>query len=326
MQSIKEDITKQSYQGVYLLYGDEAYLRKQYRDKLRDALVSKDDTMNYHYFEGKQVSFPQIIDLAETMPFLNEYKVIVIENSGACKQSSDQIAAYLSSIPETTILIFVEEEVNRGTKLFKAIGKYGRCIEFQRQTEATLQKWIVQLAKTEGKRIHQEALMILLERTGGEMELVAKELEKLFGYTYGKSEILASDVEAVVSVRVQNRIFDMIHEMAVHNQQGALNLYYDLLELKEAPLKILSLITRQFNLLYQMKVLKEKRHEDRVIAQKIGVSPYFIGKYAKEANQFTLLRLRNALEDCVEMEEKIKSGLTNEKIGVEVLIIQYSTK
>ena len=90
MQSINEDIKQKRYSKVYLLYGTETYLRKQYRDRLKSALIEPEDSMNYHYFEGKDISFPQVIDLAQTLPFFSERRVIIIENSSAFKGRSEE--------------------------------------------------------------------------------------------------------------------------------------------------------------------------------------------------------------------------------------------
>ena len=80
MQQLLEDIKGGSFRQAYLLYEEEAYLRLQYRNKLKDALAGG-DTMNYHCFEGKGTEIPKLIDLAETMPFFSERRVIVVENS-----------------------------------------------------------------------------------------------------------------------------------------------------------------------------------------------------------------------------------------------------
>ena len=39
MKTIDEDIKSGQFKKIYLLYGDEAYLKKQYKDKLKKALV-----------------------------------------------------------------------------------------------------------------------------------------------------------------------------------------------------------------------------------------------------------------------------------------------
>ena len=72
MKSLNEDLKSGQLNNVYLLYGEEAYLKKQYRDKLRNAMISPDDNMNYAYYEGKGINVKEVIDLAETLPFFAE--------------------------------------------------------------------------------------------------------------------------------------------------------------------------------------------------------------------------------------------------------------
>ena len=120
MQRINEDIKTGQLKQVYLLYGEEAYLRKQYKDRLKNALCADGDTMNFHYCEGKDVNVPQIIDLAETLPFLAERRVLLIENSGLFKRGGETLADYLKAPCDTAFFIFAETEVDKRSKLYKA--------------------------------------------------------------------------------------------------------------------------------------------------------------------------------------------------------------
>ena len=76
MKSLNEDLKSGQFNNVYLLYGEEAYLKKQYKDKLRNAMLSPDDTMNYAYYEGKGTNVKEVIDLAETLPFFAERRLL----------------------------------------------------------------------------------------------------------------------------------------------------------------------------------------------------------------------------------------------------------
>ena len=105
MQRLNEDIKSGQLKKVYLLYGEEAYLRKQYKDRLKAAIVG-DDTMNYHYFEGKNIAVGEVIDLAETLPFFAEKRLIVIENSGLFKSGGEQLSEYLAGITEFIFSVY----------------------------------------------------------------------------------------------------------------------------------------------------------------------------------------------------------------------------
>lgn len=326
MQKILQDIKNQEFNQIYLLYGEEDYLRKQYRDKMKEALVDDGDTMNHHYYEGKDIKAEEIIDLAETLPFFASRRVIIIENSGWFQKGGDKMAEYLVGISETAYFVFVETQIDKRSKLYKTVNKQGRIAEFARQDEQTLKRWILGMLKKEGKNITAADLQFLLERTGTEMENIKTEMEKLLCYTLNKSEVTREDIEEICTKRVQNQIFEMINAIADRNQKRALNLYYDLLTLKEPPMRILALIGRQFNLLLQVKELRKKGYSPQVISEKTGLHGFVAGKYAKQAEQFRTKELREALEACVEADENVKTGKMNDVMSVEILICKYSSK
>lgn len=324
MQRINEDIKGGKFRQMYLLYGEEAYLRKQYRDRLKQAMTADGDTMNYSYLEGKDISVGAVIDLAETLPFFADRRVIVIENSGLFKHGGEQLAQYLVSPAETAYFIFAETEIDKRSKLFKTVSSQGTAVEFPVQSEATLKKWILGIIKREGKQITEPALNYFLEKTGTDMENIRKELEKLMCYCMEKEAVREEDIGEICTKRISSHIFDMINAIADKKQKKALDLYYDLLALKEPPMRILFLITRQFNLLLQVRELKAKGLDNKSIGAKISLPPFIAGKYAAQAAKFKTSDLRNALEACVEAEESVKTGKINDIMSVELLIIRYS--
>ncbi|MGN1158819.1 MAG: DNA polymerase III subunit delta [Lachnospiraceae bacterium] len=326
MRTILEDIKNNQYKNVYLLYGEEAYLKNQYRQKLLSALVPEGDTMNLHVYEDADVSVKEIIDLAETMPFFATYRIIAVKDSGLFKKGGEELAEYLAGMPESTILIFTEQEVDKRSKLFKAVKEKGRAVEFSVQDENTLQKWILGILKKEDKKITQQTLLLLLEKTGTDMANISSELEKLVCYTMGRDVITSEDVEAVCTTRVTSRIFEMVGAVAEKNQKKALELYYDLLTLKEPPMRILFLIARQFNILLQVKELRRKGADNRQIGEKVGLPPFIAGKYVTQAAGFQQEELRRAIEECVSAEEAVKTGQMNDVMSVEILIVKYSRR
>lgn len=166
MKSIDEDIKSGSFQSVYLLYGEESYLKRQYGQKLRQALAKTDDTMNASYYEGKNIKPGEMIDLAETLPFFAERRLIFVENSGVFKTSCEELADYMKHITETTCFVFVEDEVDKRSKMYKAVRNAGRVVEFPRQGSEILTRWILSRLKRENKKITQPVLQLFLEKTG----------------------------------------------------------------------------------------------------------------------------------------------------------------
>ncbi|MDD6492430.1 MAG: DNA polymerase III subunit delta [Firmicutes bacterium] len=324
MQRLIEDIKTQQFNHIYLLFGEEAYLRKQYRDKLKEAIIG-DDTMNYHYYEGKDISVGEVIDQAETLPFFAERRLIILENSGLFKSGGEQLAEYLSAQAQSTYFVFVEAEIDKRSKLYKTVLSKGCAIEFAMQDEATLKRWILGMVKKENKKISENTLTLFLEKTGTDMENIRKEAEKLFCYCMEKEMITQQDVEAICTRQIGNHIFDMVGAIADKKQKKALELYYELLAQKEPPMRILFLIARQFNLLLQVKELREKGYQNKTIGEKVGLPGFIAGKYVAQAARFKSAELRDAVEACVDAEEAIKTGRMNDNMSVEMLIIRYSS-
>lgn len=324
MQRINEDIKNNSFRQMYLLYGEEAYLRKQYKDKLKAALGTDGDTMNCHYYEGKGIAVGEIIDLAETMPFLAERRVIILENTELFKHGGEALAEYLAAPAATAFFVFVETQIDKRSKLYKTVQSNGVVAEFSEQDENTLKKWILGMIKRENKNISGNALNAFLEKTGTDMENIYKELEKLFCYCLDKEAITEEDIEEICTRRVSNQIFDMVNAIADKKQSLALSLYYDLLALREAPMRILFLIGRQFNILLMVKDMKKRGYDNKTIASKAGIPPFAVGKYAAQASKFKTEDLRGAVAACVEADEAVKTGRMNDRMSVEILIVRYS--
>ncbi len=128
MKMLQEDIQNGSFKKVYLLFGEEAYLRTQYKQKLRSVLTDPADTMNQAFFEGKNCNPREIIDLAETLPFFADRRYIGVDNSGFFKNKCDDLADYLPQMPQSTCLVFTETEVDKRSRMFKAVKNLGRAV------------------------------------------------------------------------------------------------------------------------------------------------------------------------------------------------------
>ena len=158
------------------------------------------------------------------------------------------------------------------------------------------------------------------------MENIEKELEKLICYCLDKEVIGPEDVEAITTEQIQNKIFDMVDAIASHKQKLAMDLYYDLLALKEAPMRILFLVARQFQILLTVKVMSNQGFGNKDIAAKAGCPEWAVRKYQAQAKSFSLEQLKQALEDGVSYEEAVKTGYMNDRMAVELFIVTYSKK
>ena len=273
MKNIQADIKSGNFKQVYLLYGEEAYLKQQYKQNLVKALNPDGDTMNFNHYEGKGIDVKQLIDLCETMPFFAERRVVLLEDTGFFKN-----------------------------------------------------KWAAGILGKAGKKITQRDMELLLTKTGTDMGNLRMEMEKLISYTEGRDVVTAEDIEEICTTQTTNRIFDMVRAVTEKNQKRALELYYDLLTLKEPPMRILFLLAKQYRQLLLAKQFAAAGLAQTEIASKLGVPGFVVRNITTCARAYTISELEQAVKDFVDAEESVKTGRLEDKLSVELLIIKYSSK
>ena len=324
MKNINEHIKQNKFSRVYLIYGTESYLKRFYKNRLKAATLGDGDQMNFSYYQGKGIEEKEVIGMADTLPFFAEYRVIIVEDSGWFKSSSD-LADYIPEIPESTVLIFVESEVDKRNKLYKAVAKYGTVSEMNTPEEKELKIWVATRFKRSEKKITEHTIELLLERVGTDMENLENEIEKLVCYALEREVITDEDVRTICAEQITGKIFQMMEAIGMKRQEQALQYYYDLLALREAPLSILYLTVRQFNLLLQAKDLARLHTDSKTIASRLSIPPFAVNRYLAQAKNFPASILHEAVEYGTQLEEEIKTGRIQDRIAVELLIVKYSS-
>ncbi len=325
MLRIDDELKRNDLSRFHLLFGEERYLVRYYKNLLIQKLSQPEDEMNCTFFQDKTVDPSHIAEAAQVMPFFAEHRLIVVEDSYFFKHDCDMLQ-YIETFPDTTYIIFVEREIDRRNRLYKWINKNGCITECVHQPEKMLKQWIAGYVKKADKTISVSAVEQLLERVGSDMELLSNELEKCIGYVGKKNKIDIEDVDAISSGVIVSKMFDMIDAVAMRERDKALHLYDDLLANRESPMSILYLFSRHINILLQMKECNDLGLPHKEIAKKCGIPPFTIGKYAKQSRLFKRYQLLEMLRDRLDYEEKFKSGKLSDQMAVEMFLIQALTK
>ena len=348
-RKLNEELGSGDYRRVYLISGEQAYLRLQNRDKLVRALMGDGDAMNLSRYSGAEVSARDIIEMAMTLPFFADRRVIVLENTGllnpksaskaskgtktsaALTAEAEKLAEFIPEIPESSALIFVEESADKRGRLYKAVDKCrkentGEILECTTPEEADLRAWAGGLFRKSGFSVSGRTLAVFLDCTGDDMLNIVQEAEKLCCYCLGKKEITEKDISEVCSSRIRDRIFEMIEAIAQRDRKKALAVYMELYALKTPPQIMITLMRRQFSQLLKIKEMSGKM-ADSEIAKQIGVPPYVVTrKYKPALRSYTADELMEALEECAAADQESKSGRIDAAMAVEMIIVRHSAR
>ena len=323
IRALNEVISTANFKNVHLLCGTEDYLRLQFKDKLVKAMGGEPGSMSFDKFVGKETVPEQIIDLAETMPFFTDHRVILLENTGWFKSGCEAMAKYIEDgVCDSTYMVFCEKEVDKKTKIYKTIASVGMVSSFDVQNESTLGAWLVSNSKKLGTPMSGAEAAYMVNMVGSDMVSLASELDKLSAYCLDRQRITRDDIDAVCHRKLEDKIFEMCDDIALRRSNRAFSLYYDLLGNKEEPIKILSLITRHYDMLMKIKDMELDRKPDSMIGPAVGKPDWSIKGYRAQTSHYTLDKLKELLKKCVTTDENIKTGRMTDKVAVEMLIVE----
>ena len=322
MKRIVADIKNQTFKNMYLIYGPERYLCRYYTNELAKALGDIKDEMNSSVFSGNKIDIPKIIDIAQTLPFFAPRRLIVIKDSGVFKSSNDMLAEYLKNPSEDTFFVFCEEEVDKRNKVYKTVLENGYVALMDKLSTDALEKWAAKYFADNGKKITGTNMRFFIESIGTDMDTIRNESDKIISYLGDREIIEREDIEEIVSVNITARIFDMTDCIAAGNVGGAMKVYADLIELKEAPESIMFSIIKMFKQLYEIKTFKGSAD----VAKTLGMNPYVVTKYTRVAKNFTKERLLEATNYGAQLVEDVRTGKMDKFMSVELFVIKYATR
>ena len=104
LATLNDNIKNRTFKRCYLLFGEEPFMIRHYKNALKNAVLGNGDKMNLSTFTGKVTDINSIIEIAETLPFFTDYRCILIENSGLFS-SANELSEYIDKIPESTVPI-----------------------------------------------------------------------------------------------------------------------------------------------------------------------------------------------------------------------------
>ncbi len=355
MKNITRDINTGEYKRVYLLYGEEEYLKKMYAKKLAAAVCDPEDTMNTTVFQGDSLDINELIGISSTMPFFADRRLVIVYGSGLFKgkgstakdkdeepedaestagsgSDKDKLTDFIKEIPDTTVLVFVEKkdrekdgrkitEVDKRSRLFKAVVANGYAAEINAPSENDLRNWIAQGLAKNGKRISAATADYLVKYAGQDMQNLKNEIDKLVLYAFDREVITNEDIDAVCVKALSARIFDMTDSMVTGRRREALSIYATLTAMREPVQMIFYMLLRHYDQLYVIKEMKETGAGRGEMASAISAQDFVVRKLLQQSERYTLSQIREMIEYGVGLECDWKSGKISPDNIVELFIM-----
>lgn len=321
--SIKKDIKTNEYTKIYLVFGEEEFLRDYYKNALIEKTVDKSlADFNFKKFTSQKPDNDEVESFFSSYPFMSEKKVLYIKNSGIFKKTSEDDKKFwqrmIDEIPDFGIIIFSEKEVDKRNALYKAVNAKFSCDEFPFQKTPELASWIVRYMAKYDKNISDADAEYMIECCSRSMYILKSEIEKLAFYKEGEKFITRQDIDRCVCKLPESRVFRMIDDILDGNIKDAGERLAELKLLKEEPIALNSAIFSKYSQLRREKMLS-KTLTPREIASKTGQRDYFVNMHLKQIKDIPIEKLDEIINACQSLDYRVKSGLADAWTELEVL-------
>ena len=331
LELFKKQLKTGDFSNVYLFYGEEAFLKEYYLNQLKHKLVEESFAdFNLNVFTGKHVDMQQIWDAVESLPVMAQYKMIVSKDSGLFKSPRAAEKEFweniLADIPPHACVVFYETEVDKRSKLYKLIKKNCLAVEFKYQKTIDLVNWVERVLTSYDKKMSKQDIYYLLEHCDTGMTNVKNEIDKLVSYCRERKYISREDIDKICTKSTESRVFHMIDALMENNTQRALESLNDMMILREPVVKILALMARHFSGVLKVKLMMDQGMSTGEITSHMGMAPFVVKKYMKQAGHFSARYLHDMLHECVKIDTAVKSGKVSEKVVLQTLVVQCGSR
>ncbi len=341
-KDIISDIKNRNLKNIYLFYGKEYYLienaKKEIKSTLNDGMVD----FNLDIIDGKETTLDQIISTIETLPFMDDKKVVILKDfellKGKKKNFTDDdenyFTEYIENMPETTILVLVVYgDVDKRKSLVKKISKNGVVFNCDKLSDMDLFKWVKKKFELNNVVIDNAQVMYFIEQEGyrdknSEKTLsdLENEINKISSFVGKENKVTNDIIDQLSQKKVENDIFKLIDYIGQKNSSDAMKILSDMIYEGESVFGIFSMIARQFKVIIQVRQLQLQGHSSKSIADRLKLHPFVVGKALKQTKNFSDEIIIDILNSILESDFKIKNGLVRDTLAIEILISKYCKK
>lgn len=308
----------------YVFQGQETFLIEEALERVKEALIRPEAAdFNLHKFSAKETSISQVVDLAQTLPFLSQSRLIILADIDELNADAQKrLLAYLTDPNPMTCLLMTAEKLDSRTKLAQHLKHQAAIVQFWKLFDRDIPKWIVSRAKQHGYLITPPTAAYLAELVGNDLRQLDNELKKIGAYAQHK-EITMETVQRVVGDIRERDIFELVDAVGAGKLADALRSLNQLLIEGEEPLKILAMLTRQFRLLWKMKaaLVENKSLSAKQMAGALGIPPRSAEQLQQQVQRFSQVQLKQGLKRLYDVDRALKSSTNAPKMLLEDVML-----
>jgi DNA polymerase-3 subunit delta len=330
---------------LHVLIGEDDYSIRQALGEIKRGIGDATALMtNTTVLDGRQVKMEQLHAACETVPFLAEKRLVIVEGllerfepAGKTDKKkslrlSDKpeeyqtLAEAIKKLPPFTELVLLGGGVKAGNPLLRELSAVTKVKSFPSLREPQLRQWVERRVTGAGGSISPQAVAWLVRLVGNDLWTMAGEVDKLLQFASGR-RIEEADVKAVVSYAQEANVFAMVDAILEFRAGVAQELLQQLFRQGAAPAQLLTMLARQVRIIFQVKEMRDRGKARGEIQSRLGLtSDFLLRKAWEQADKYSLARLREVFHKLLEADLSIKTGKLDGEIALDILVAELGQR
>jgi DNA polymerase-3 subunit delta len=327
-------IQKGAFAPVYVCYGTESFLIREFIQKLTERLINPEDAaFAVSKYDLAETSLDTIIEEAEELPFIGPRKLIIASNAlflTGAKESTkvehkpERLLEYVKAPADFSVIVLTvnAEKLDERKKLVKSLKEKDCLVACTALTAGELGQWVQSEADKLGVHFAPGIRDQFILYVGTNLQNLTSELDKSAMFIGRGGTITAEVVEQLVTRSIEQNIFIMVEHIAQLKLDKAFTILADLFRRKEEPIKIMALIARQFRIMYQVKDMQKQGYSQQQMATQLGLHPFAVKIAAGQCNRFEAAELAGILDQLADLDYQMKSGKIDKSLGLEMFLLR----
>ncbi len=330
---------------LHILIGEDDYSLRQALEEIKKAVGDPAAlTTNTTVFDGKTVTLEQLRNACETVPFLAEKRLVVVEgllerfepprkngrkNASRQVEQAEEIKKIVDSVkklPPFTELVLIGGSVKAANPLLRELSVMTKPRSFPMLKPLQLSQWIERRVKEAGGSLSPQAVAALVRFVGNDLWAMSSEVDKLVLYTAGR-RIEEADVKAVVSYAREESVFTMVDAVLEFRVGVAQETLQRLFRQGAAPVQLLVMLSRQVRIIFLVKEMRAQGKPRNEIQTKLGLtSDFLVRKAWEQSDKYSPARLRELYHRLLETDVSIKTGKLEGEIALNILVAELGQR
>lgn len=309
---------------VTILVGDDAFLlQRELASIEKEAIDPTTKDFNFDRFSAKSDKAQEIIDACHLLPMMCETRLVIVRDVEKMNKGSFETwLKYFEKSSPTTRLVLVAAKIDKRLKLWSTANKKGWITELKPPYPNQIPQWISREAQNMGLQITSEAAYALSESIGTLLMAQIQALEKLQIFIVPRKKIEIKDVEAIVGSFVSKTVFDFTEKVGERNYRQATYLLNQMSSQGEPFVRLMFMIARHFRLLLMAQEGLTRRFSERELASTLGVHPFFLKDYLKQARKIPSKTLIKIHKHLLVADRSLKRSPLNPRHVVDRFLMQ----